>query len=301
MTNQVYTYMNQDFLNKFNTIQKKYLEKYYYKKYLEFYEKSTDFDYLTFNLFIKKVTENDIFIIQQHCLSCKSMNVFFTKEKPNYKYCTYCGRESILEYSLENIDRIRRIINVHNIAFKKLRSNEKEFDMKNDKLLTFETIQLEIVALNSLLETLVKEYYLNFLALELVYLNSESIIELLESNIKNDFQNIDKIVQRFKQDINIDIKSKLMSEDIDNLRNLVELRNIFTHNNGYADKKFLSKKVSEKLKEESNIIGDKFVLVNREHFQSFFQSVVNLFEILIFFQEKRFGEMIKKIIFASTI
>ena len=300
-TNQTYTQITSNILGQLDRKQESYLRNFYYEEYLKNSFEIVDSEKFSFEEFYKQVDSSTIKIIQQHCLSCRKFKVIFTDKTDNFIYCTNCGRKSLFDFGLESIERIKRIMNVHNISNLYMQKKFKEVDDYNKKIFSFETVQLELVALNSLLETLAREYYMNIILLELVYIKKSSVIDIIGSAIKNDFQNIDKIVERFKMDLKIDLSKSMLKKDRDNLRHLVDLRNIFAHNNGYADPRFLKKPISKILKEENNLIGDKFVFTNRNHMKAYFESVINLLGILEESQNTRFSQQILSLIIANSL
>lgn len=254
----------------------------------------------TFLEFSEKLEQNEISMFQQHCLNCGTIDIILESEGSHEpQYYTKCGRKSLSDFGIENIDRISRVFSFNNVAVSKMISTVHGKSEYSDKLITFDTNQIELIIINSVLETIVKEYFEQLMKLKLMKINDSTVIKIINESYKNDFQNIEKTISIFKRYLGINLKESVSEEDIKNIKEIVELRNIFIHNNGVADEKFLrkieNKTLINNLKTNNKIVGDKYIFLERSDIMNYVKSIINLFTSLETIFTLSFSQNIKNV------
>lgn len=285
MEKEVYSRINLELLKSMNTYTKQFMLSIYYD---EFKKKSRKYGHevnFTIQEFSDKLERNEIIMFQQHCLNCGTIDILLQGyEAHEPQYCTKCGRKSLSDFGVENIDRISRVLSLNNLAVSNMQSIIEGISKYSEKLITFDTNQVELIIINSVIETIVKEYYEQLMKLKLLNINDSTIIRIINDSYKNDFQNIEKTISIFKKYLDIDLKESINGVDIKNIKEIIELRNIFIHNNGIPDIKFLrkvdNKNLINKLKIAEKIVGDKYIFLDRSDIMEYINSIINLFTSL---------------------
>lgn len=104
--NSIYHIVDENFLNKFNSNQKIFMENLYYSYYLN-YCKNNKINPKNKNTFFTNMRKQKIKLIQSMCPFCGKINLTISTEKikeiQKYKYCTNCGKKSVYHNSLINL------------------------------------------------------------------------------------------------------------------------------------------------------------------------------------------------------
>lgn len=285
MENEIYSRINSSLFSSINTHSKQFMLNIYHIEYNNICN-LYGFDRIsTLDEFINKLDQNEIRMFQQHCLNCGSIEVVLLMNESNEpKYCTMCGRKSLGEFGVENIDRVTRIISFHSFTVNNLHNTLIDLNDDTEKFLAYDTAQIELIVINSVLETVVKEYYEQLMKLKLLNISDSTIIKFINESYKNDFQNIERTIYIFRKYLNIDLRQNITSDDFRKLHEIVELRNVFIHNNGIADKRFLdstkNKDLIRNLNSDKKIIGDKYIFLDRKDILSYVEAIINLFSSL---------------------
>ena len=300
MENEIYSRINSDFLTLMNTHTRHFMLGIYYDEFKKISRDHVLQKEFTFLEFSEKLEQNEISMFQQHCLNCGAIDIILMSEGSHEpQYCTKCGRKSLSDFGIENIDRISRVFSFNNVAVSKMQSNVEGKSKYSDKLITFDTNQIELIVINSVLETIVKEYFEQLMKLKLLKINDSTLIKIINESYKNDFQNIEKTISIFKRYLGINLKESVSEEDIKNIKEIVELRNIFIHNNGVADEKFLrkfeNKTLINNLKTKNKIVGDKYIFLDRSDIMNYVKSIINLFTSLETIFTLTFSQNIKNV------
>lgn len=187
---------------------------------------------LSIDNFFKNTRRVKVKFVQTYCAYCKAsytmIHITDINDLNTLKYCMNCGENSIFLRFSTGIKKIRNMIT---LSSSMLQSNKK--NIIND------LNQQILVLIASTLEIYLRDYYITFLNMTLIKPDS-SQIERFKKDCKNDFINIDKTIDRFKKELNINLKSLINVDTYNSLKELSLYRNVIVHNNGICDKKFLN-------------------------------------------------------------
>ena len=101
----------------------------------------------------------------------------------------------------------------------------------------------------------------------------EYIERLIEKSTNNDFMHFDKANNHYKKGLNINLQDKVSAECKKNLIDLVNLRNIIIHNNGFIDEKF---KKTETFSRISHMINGNLVFIKDSDVDKYLGSTLEL-------------------------
>ena len=261
--NETYALVDEEFMSKFSTEHKAFMESVYYEMYSKFIDnRYNNVRKLDKRSFFTNMHRRRIHIFQLCCPYCRNIsNMFYDVRiqgkvsKAQLNYCPYCGRGSIVENMIQQLHRLTRIINVHRLGLKALKERYTETDAW---LLGYDCYQIEIIEMASIIEVLLREYFEALLYINNFGFNNKYISKVIDRYTGNDFMNIDKANVHFKKAFDINLKSKLSESIWNDLMDIVSLRNMIIHNNGRVDEHFKTTQSYNRL--NNHINGDLFKL-----------------------------------------
>lgn len=275
--NSIYHIVDENFLNKFNSNQKIFMENLYYSYYLN-YCKNNKINPKNKNTFFTNMRKQKIKLIQSMCPFCGKINLTISTEKikeiQKYKYCANCGKKSVYHNSLINLSRFIRIFTQNRIALDFMKKNNEEYD---DETLTFDMYHLEIVELTSIIEVSLRDFFYLLVKLNYNLMENKYFLNVLDKYTGNDFMNIQKANNHYKKALNINLKELINDNSFNLLLDICSIRNVVIHNNGFIDENFLNSKSYKKYK---NLIVGNMLFLNEEIIKDFYFAVTNLLEIL---------------------
>ena len=275
--NSIYHIVDENFLNKFNSNQKIFMENLYYSYYLN-YCKNNKINPKNKNTFFTNMRKQKIKLIQSMCPFCGKINLTISTEKikeiQKYKYCANCGKKSVYHNSLINLSRFIKIFTQNRIALDLIEKNNEEYD---DETLTFDMYHLEIVELTSIIEVSLRDFFYLLVKLNYNLMENKYFLNVLDKYTGNDFMNIQKANNHYKKALNINLKELINDNSFNLLLDICSIRNVVIHNNGFIDENFLNSKSYKKYK---NLIVGNMLFLNEEIIKDFYFAVTNLLEIL---------------------
>lgn len=206
------------------------------------------------------------------CPYCGTIHILIHDKKirgqGGYNYCVNCGRGSTVENIKNQIARFIRISNINNVGLSVLK---EKYPDTEEWLLGYDCYQMELIELASIIEVIFRDYFEALIYINNFGVRSEYILKVLDKHTGNDFMNIEKANTNFKKAFEIDVK-KVIEKDIWNdLIDIVNLRNMFVHNNGMTDAHF--KRTASFRRLESKIIGNLFKLKYKD-IEKYLRSVI---------------------------
>lgn len=199
------------------------------------------------------------------------------------QYCTKCGKKSTAEYVFLQLTSLISMKEVHNAGFQALR---KKYDKGTMEIFEYAIMQTEIVELTCILEKILRDFYMDIAHIVYKTNQVEYIERLIEKSTNNDFMHFDKANNHYKKGLNINLQDKVSTECKKNLIDLVNLRNIIIHNNGFIDERF---KKAETFRRISHMINGDLVFIKDEDAAKYLGSVLELLTAI----EKEFDKNFK--------
>lgn len=171
---------------------------------------------------------------------CPYCNVFYTmylstekiNKKGNPKFCVHCGEPSPFdkfEYSIKKVHTLHKLVLSNEPIEEEIEKTEVERVLLEQCIVIFATG----------FELFLKDIYVIGMNLKFVK-NECSLFSKFYKDVKNEFLNIGKLSRRFKDELDIDIKSLFGKDLYDELNLILLKRNAIVHNNGLVDKTFIS-------------------------------------------------------------
>lgn len=270
--NELYTMIDEKFIDSFQGNHLTFMKKYYYKYY---------YDYCVFHHrkplqeseFYRNMHRRRIKLYQLCCPYCRTMLLFVHDTKMYGKdsclnYCCNCGRTSTLKNIINQISRYKRFSYINSIGLKTIKEQNPE---KEDWLIGYDCYQFELIELASIIEIIFRDYFEALIYISNYGIENEYIRKIIKMHTGNDFMNIEKANNNFKKAFNIDLKSHLEKGIWNDLLDIVNIRNMVVHNNGMVDNHFKSTKSYERTKKKIN--GDLFKL-ERADINKYLSSVI---------------------------
>lgn len=283
----VYHLVDQSFVSKFEEKQGAFMLMIYYEFYCS-YCKKHNVEFQPIDKFLLNASKKKVKIIQVCCPYCGRIEILIEQKKMSeinqMQYCTKCGKKSTAEYIFLHLSSLIRMQVVHNAGFETL---SKDHDKKTMEIFEYDIMQTEIVELTCILEKILRDFYMDIS--HIVYRTNqvEYIERLIEKNTNNDFMHFDKANNHYKKGLNINLQDKVSTECKKNLIDLVNIRNIIIHNNGFIDERF---KKTETFSRVSHMIKGDLIFIKDVDVDKYVGSVS---EILIAIEEE-FDRCFKK-------
>ena len=268
--NELYCLVDEDFISEFDGSHQAFMKNVYYKCYSDF-AKGIGSKKLSKRDFFKNMHRRRIQLYQLCCPYCGTIQIFPVdrnrKKSGSLNYCCHCGRKSTIKVCFDHLARYIRLSQILDAGL-----NEKKKNSESEEwLIGYEAYQMEIITLVSIVEVVFRDYFEALLFINNLNNGSNEYIQRsIDKTIGNEFMLIDKANVQYKRAFNIDIKT-IVNEDVWNdLIDIVNLRNIFIHNNGYIDDKF--RKTNTYMRLKGNVY-DKLYCLKKEDTERYFKSV----------------------------
>lgn len=136
--------------------------------------------------------------------------------------------------------------------------------------------QIQISTLASIIEIYLRDSYVALLSMK-HYTPGEEIRDKFNKEIKNDFLNPSKAHQNFKKNLDLDFKSIIGNENYLLLEEISALRNVIVHNNGQADKTFLSNPISKRI---GNYSLGELIIIEEKVIENYHNKLIEIFTII---------------------
>lgn len=276
----VYHLVDQSFVSKFEEKQGAFMLMIYYEFYSS-YCKEHNVEVQPIDKFLLNASKKKVKIIQVCCPYCGRIEILIEQKKMSeikqMQYCTKCGKKSTAEYIFLHLSSLIRMQVVHNAGFETL---SKDHDKKTMEIFEYDIMQTEIVELTCILEKILRDFYMDISHIVYKTNQVEYIERLIEKNTNNDFMHFDKANNHYKKGLNINLQDKVSTECKKNLIDLVNIRNIIIHNNGFIDERF---KKTETFNRVSHMIKGDLIFIKDVDVDKYVGSVS---EILIAIEEE---------------
>ena len=269
--NEIYTLVDEEFISGFQENHRSFMKTIYYEFYLNVCKKLKRKPLCEIEFF-SNMHRRRIQFYQLCCPYCGTIHILIHDKKIRgqgcYNYCVNCGRGSTVENIKNQIARFIRIFNINNVGLSVLK---EKYPDTEEWLLGYDCYQMELIELASIIEVIFRDYFEALIYINNFGVRSEYILKVLDKHTGNDFMNIEKANTNFKKAFEIDVK-KVIEKDIWNdLIDIVNLRNMFVHNNGMTDAHF--KRTASFRRLESKIIGNLFKLEYKD-IEKYLRSVI---------------------------
>jgi hypothetical protein len=269
--NELYCLVDENYISEFDSSHQAFMKKIYYKSYSKF-AKAIGSRRLSKSDFFKNMHRRRIKLYQLCCPYCGAIEII--PEDRNWKnsgglnYCCNCGRNSTINVCFEHLARFVRLSQIVDDG---LSAKKKKYRDVEEWLIGYEAYQMELIALVSILEVVFRDYFEALLFINNLNNGSNEYIQkCIDKYMGNEFMLIEKTNEHYKKAFNIDIKRFVDADVWNDLIDIVNLRNIFVHNNGYIDERFRKSKSYDRLK--SNVHGELYCL-KKENTMKYFKSV----------------------------
>ena len=195
-----------------------------------------------------------------------------------FNYCFNCGKPSITVRASRRFDRLTRMAIIHKLGKTALAEMKKD-EISDIELFTHDVMQLELVEIESTMETLLREIYRTLLYIKFKNVKEGFLNSLIQKDEANDFLNIDKANNHFKKALEINLKKELDPAIWNDLVDLNALRSAIIHNDGKADEKFMNSATNKSGRIQHMMRGD-LIVVSESDIQKYLDAVKKLFSVL---------------------
>lgn len=228
--NYNYILIDMDFINLIEEKKREVLKDNMYRMYLStIMKKRNALNKKDYFKSLTRVKFKAIYIYCAYCKNCYMMGINGKLEQVKMaKSCVICGESNIYEKAAYGLRKVNNLIDIG-----------KRLNVETDKELINDLNHQIIVLLASKMEVFFRDYYKTFLNIKIIK-SGHSEIERFEKDCKNDFINIHKTNDRFRKELNLDIKAIIGVDKYKSMEEISAYRNVIVHNNGLCDKKFLN-------------------------------------------------------------
>lgn len=269
--NELYCLVDENFISEFDNTHQTFMKNVYYKSYCKF-AKAIGSRKLSKRDFFKNMRRRRIKLYQLCCPYCGTIQIIPEdgkwKNSGGLNYCCHCGRNSTINVCFEHL---ARFIRLSQIVEEGLKVKKRKYKDAEEWLLGYEAYQMELITLVSIIEVVFRDYFEALLFINNLNNGSNKYIQKsIDKQMGNDFMLIEKANDQYKKAFSIDIKALVDTDVWNDLIDVVNLRNIFVHNNGHIDGRFKESKSYDRLK--SNIRGELYCLQKADT-EKYFKSV----------------------------
>ncbi|MDR1550366.1 MAG: hypothetical protein LBT06_17515 [Hungatella sp.] len=215
--------------------------------------------------FLENIYKINMYYVYTYCPYCKKsslkLKIPFLSSKERYHYgihCGFCGEVNFFEKGYSALDKAHSLLKLKNLSE----------NMNNIHRVLLEQC---VVILASSLEVFLKDAYSVGMNLFMVKPTINKIEDFRKST-QNDFINIGKIIENFKQ-LNINIKELIDEESRKNVNIMFKKRHVIVHNNSIADTSYISQT------NDPVEIG-KALSISDEEVERYFNYVEQFFDII---------------------
>jgi len=276
-SNEIYTLIDETFLEMFPAIQRGILKSAYYSYYLTICEKK-ERKPLSKELFFTNMRRRRIRLYQLCCPYCGAISLLFCDNRDphtmGFNYCSYCGRGSVEKIIFEQIARFIRVAATINTGIAVHKEKNPDEDIR---YLGYDGYQMQIIVLCSIIEKFFKLFFDALFGMSLFSAKLDYMHKVISNYTKNDFMNIEKANEHYKKAFGINIRLVLEENTWNDLVDINNIRNMIVHNNGYIDARFETTRTYERLK--SKVTG-KLLFIDSEMIQQYIKSVIKSAETI---------------------
>lgn len=269
----VYHLVDENFLMGFDVKHRNFMVKKYYEIY-KLYCDNHQMKALSIDNFLLNANRRKVKIIQVFCPYCGEVRVDIKMESiskiKSLQFCSKCGKKSTSINVFLQLSSLIRMQEVHKAGYEVLARSYNQEDMK---IIAYDIMQMELVELASVLEKTLRDFYMDIVHIKYRSFGIEYIDFLIQKNTNNDFMNFDKANVHYKRGIGIDLKDKISPECRSNLIDLINLRNVIVHNNGFIDEKFKNTKTFSRVED---LIEGELIFINIEQIDKYLRSVLKI-------------------------
>lgn len=144
-------------------------------------------------------------------------------------------------------------------------------------LIAYDSYQMEVIELASIVEVLFRDYFEALFFISNIGIKNNFLSKMMCKYTGNDFMNIEKSNDLFKKAFGIEIRKRLDSKTWNDLIDIVNLRNMFVHNNGHVDNRF---KTTQTYKRWNNRVDEPLIRIEDEDVAQFLSSTINAVTII---------------------
>lgn len=134
----------------------------------------------------------------------------------------------------------------------------------------------------SVIEVIFREYFEALIFITNFGIKNDYIKRVISSSTKNDFMNIEKANNDYKKAFNINLKTILDKNVWNDLIDVVNLRNMMIHNNGFVDKQFKTTPTYQRVKDR--VTGELFRLEDDDiakYLSSIFRAITSISNVYL--------------------
>lgn len=269
----IYFLVDELFISSFSKQQRPFMLMYYYEIYMRYCDEN-NINKLSMDNFIKNASRKKVKIIQIYCPYCGKIEAFACigtmRQISHYKHCTNCGRSSTADYIFLQLSSYIRLKQVHSEGLKSL---QKQYTKDEMKIISYDTMHTEIVALTSILEKMLRDFFIDLVFLKYKNHNSNYIREVVKKNTSNDFMLFDKANMHYKKGAGVDLKQCVSAGCREKLIDLANIRNTIVHNNGMVDEKFKTSNTYQRIVDK---ISGKLIFVDEAQISEYLKALLEL-------------------------
>ena len=270
MKAEMYSLVDEDFLAEFQENHAVFMKAYYYDYYrvvcMHIKRKPLSAENFFHNMHRRRFQ-----LFQLCCPYCGAIEVVVLDKrlqgKQELNYCGRCGRGSAFSNMMNQMNRFLRISRVNKIGLNVLKEKNPE---KEDWIIGYDCYQMEVIELASIIEVILRDYFEALYFVESLSIRNEYIDRIVKKDTGNDFMNIEKASKIYKKAFGIDIKKKLEEDVWEDLIDIVNLRNMMVHNNGFIDQHFRTTSTYDRLKRRTN---GNLLMLEADDIQKYLRSV----------------------------
>ena len=224
--------------------------------------------------FFTNMRRRKIKLIQVCCPYCGNMNISIVEgtlsSVKQLNYCYNCGKRSASENAFFQISRLIRTQHFHLSGLEALKEHNNTDELK---IMSYDIYQLELIQLTSILEVLLRDFFVSFVYLEYKNSRTNYLDSIIHKTTGNDFMNIEKANNHYKKVLKINLRALITKDCWDSLLDIVQIRNTLIHNNGIMDTKFKNSKTFSRI---SNLINGDLIFLDNQIINGYLKYVLEI-------------------------
>ncbi len=276
-SNEIYTFIDESFLEQFPDMHREFLERVYYSHYLALCERLKRKP-LEHREFFTNMGHRRFRFYQLCCPYCGAMEVVVRdtrmEHSGSYNYCPFCGRGSVEKVVSTQLSRFTRISCISNAGIALYKIKQPKSDMR---FLAYDIYQMQLIELTSILEVILRDFFEALFHMSYLGVKNSYTEKIVHKFTGNDFMLIEKANQHYKKAFDIDIKSAIGQDLWDDLVDMTNMRNTMIHNNGMVDERFRNSKTFNRV--EHYIDGDLLIL-SQDAINHYHESILKTADIV---------------------
>ena len=276
-SNEIYTSIDESFLEQFSDMHRNFLESVYYSHYLSLC-KHLERKPLKQQEFCTNMVHRRFRFYQLCCPYCGAIEIVVRDNRMehsgNYNYCPYCGRGSVEEIVSKQLGRFTRISHISNAGIALYKKKPPERDIR---FLAYDIYHMQLIELTSILEVILRDFFEALFNMSYLGIKNSYTDKIVRKFVGNDFMLIEKANKHYKKAFDIDIKSAIGQSFWDDLVDMTNMRNTMIHNNGMVDEKFRKSKTFNRVKKY--VDGDLLIL-NQDTINYYYEIILKVSKIM---------------------